>query len=427
MSESTMKLVALVLFALMYVGIIGFPKFKMWVALAVAVAFVAIGILPLDQVFGAVNWNALMMIAGTMVIVYYFIESQMPNKIADALLRKAPNVMWVTILMSLFSGIVSAFIDNVATVLMVAPVGIAVCKKLKISPVGMILSIAVSSNLQGAATLVGDTTSIMLAAHAKMDFMSFFWMEGRPGMFFAVELGALATIPIMTFLFRKDRQPVHSDAHTQVRDFIPTVTLLLMVALLIAASFLPDKPETTNGLICVALAVVTVVLELLREKSGKGAVEALKSVDLETLLLLLGLFCVIAGITNIGIIDDFAAWIVQTGGSNLFLLYSMIVWGSVLISAFVDNIPYVATMLPVLGVVTRQLGVEPYLLYFGLLCGATLGGNLTPVGASANIAATGMLRKQGYEVKFKDFALIGVPFTLTAVLAGYLFIWFFWN
>ncbi len=427
MSESTMKLVALVLFALMYVGIIGFPKFKMWVALAVAVAFVAIGILPLDQVFGAVNWNALMMIAGTMVIVYYFIESQMPNKIADALLRKAPNVMWVTILMSLFSGIVSAFIDNVATVLMVAPVGIAVCKKLKISPVGMILSIAVSSNLQGAATLVGDTTSIMLAAHAKMDFMSFFWMEGRPGMFFAVELGALATIPIMTFLFRKDRQPVHSDAHTQVRDFIPTVTLLLMVALLIAASFLPDKPETTNGLICVALAVVTVVLELLREKSGKGAVEALKSVDLETLLLLLGLFCVIAGITNIGIIDDFAAWIVQTGGSNLFLLYSMIVWGSVLISAFVDNIPYVATMLPVLGVVTRQLGVEPYLLYFGLLCGATLGGNLTPVGASANITATGMLRKQGYEVKFKDFARIGVPFTLTAVLAGYLFIWFFWN
>ena len=427
MSESTMKLVALVLFALMYVGIIGFPKFKMWVALAVAVAFVAIGILPLDQVFGAVNWNALMMIAGTMVIVYYFIESQMPNKVADALLRKAPNVMWVTILMSLFSGIVSAFIDNVATVLMVAPVGIAVCKKLKISPVGMILSIAVSSNLQGAATLVGDTTSIMLAAHAKMDFMSFFWMEGRPGMFFAVELGALATIPIMTFLFRKDRQPVHSDAHTQVRDFIPTVTLLLMVALLIAASFLPDKPETTNGLICVALAIVTVVLELLREKSGKGAVEALKSVDLETLLLLLGLFCVIAGITNIGIIDDFAAWIVQTGGSNLFLLYSMIVWGSVLISAFVDNIPYVATMLPVLGVVTRQLGVEPYLFYFGLLCGATLGGNLTPVGASANITATGMLRKQGYEVKFKDFARIGVPFTLTAVLAGYLFIWFFWN
>ena len=97
-----------------------------------------------------------------------------------------------------------------------------------------------------------------------------------------------------------------------------------------------------------------------------------------------------------------------------------------LISAFVDNIPYVATMLPVLSVVTAHMGVEPYLLYFGLLCGATLGGNLTPVGASANITATGLLRKQGYEVKFRDFARIGIPFTLTAVMVGYLFIWIFW-
>lgn len=426
MSDATLKIVALILFGLMYVGVIGFPKIKPWIALAVAAAYVVLGVLPLNQILSAINWNALMMIAGTMLIVYYFIDSQMPNRIADALLRKASNVMWVTILMSLFAGIVSAFIDNVATVLMVAPVGIAVCKKLKINPVGMILSIAVSSNLQGAATLVGDTTSIMLAAHAKMDFMSFFWMEGRPGMFFAVELGALITVPIMMILFRKDRQPVHSDAHTEVRDYIPTVTLILMVVLLIAASFIPNKPEVTNGLICMVLAAVTMVLEFFRTRSGKGIVGAVKSVDFETLILLTALFCVIAGITNIGIIDEFAQWIVKVGGNNLFLLYTMIVWGSVLISAFVDNIPYVATMLPVLSVVTGQLGVEPYLLYFGLLCGATLGGNLTPVGASANITATGLLRKQGYEVKFKDFARIGLPFTLAAVLTGYLFIWIFW-
>ena len=149
--------------------------------------------------------------------------------------------------------------------------------------------------------------------------------------------------------------------------------------------------------------------------------------DFETLLLLLGLFLVIEGINEIGIIDDFAKWIVKVGGSNLFLLYSMIVWGSVLISAFVDNIPYVATMLPVLSVVTRDLGVEPYLLYFGLLCGATLGGNLTPVGASANITAMSLLRRQGYNVSFKDYTRIGIPFTLAAVLAGYLFIWFVWR
>ena len=146
----------------------------------------------------------------------------------------------------------------------------------------------------------------------------------------------------------------------------------------------------------------------------------------ETLLLLLGLFVVIGGITEAGIITDFASAIVKFGGSSLFLLYTIIVWGSVLISAFVDNIPYVATMLPVLTVVTAQLGVNPNLLYFGLLCGATLGGNLTPIGASANITATGLLKREGYEISFGDFAKIGIPFTLIAVMTGYLFIWFVW-
>ena len=427
MSEASLKITALVLFALMYVGVIGFPKYKTWIALAVAAVYVCLGVLPAGQIPAAINWNALLMIMGTMLIVYYFIESQMPNRIADALLGKAPDVMWATIFISLFSGIVSAFIDNVATVLMVAPVGIAVCRKLKINPVGMIIAIAVSSNLQGAATLVGDTTSIMLAAHAKMDFMDFFWMKNRPGMFFAVELGALATVPIMMLLFRKDRQRVEAVTPTTVKDYIPSVTLELLVGLLITASFLPGKPEITNGLICLTLAVLTMILEAIRGKNTKAAVQAVKSVDYETLGLLCALFCVIDGITNIGIIDDFADWIVKTGGNSMFLLYTMVVWGSVLISAFVDNIPYVATMLPVLSAVTAQLGVEPYLLYFGLLSGATLGGNLTPVGASANITATGLLRKNGYEVSFKDFARIGIPFTLAAVIAGYLFIWFIWS
>ncbi|MBO5544099.1 MAG: arsenic transporter [Oscillospiraceae bacterium] len=427
MSEASLKITALVLFALMYVGVIGFPKYKTWIALAVAAVYVCLGVLPAGQIPAAINWNALLMIMGTMLIVYYFIESQMPNRIADALLGKAPDVMWATIFISLFSGIVSAFIDNVATVLMVAPVGIAVCRKLKINPVGMIIAIAVSSNLQGAATLVGDTTSIMLGAYAHMDFLDFFWMKNRPGMFFAVELGALATVPIMMLLFRKDRQRVEAVTPTTVKDYIPSVTLELLVGLLITASFLPGKPEITNGLICLTLAVLTMILEAIRGKNTKAAIQAVKSVDYETLGLLCALFCVIDGITNIGIIDDFADWIVKTGGNSMFLLYTMVVWGSVLISAFVDNIPYVATMLPVLSAVTAQLGVEPYLLYFGLLSGATLGGNLTPVGASANITATGLLRKNGYEVSFKDFARIGIPFTLAAVIAGYLFIWFIWS
>ena len=422
-----MKTVAIILFVAMYVLLIALPKRRAIVALAAAGIFIILGILPFKEVPTAIDWNVLLMILGTLLLVDYFIESKMPNLIADKLLDIAPNVMWVTILMSLFSGIISAFIDNVATLLMVAPVGLAVCRKLKINPVPMIISIAVSSNLQGAATLVGDTTSIMLASYAGMDFTDFFWMNGRPGIFFAVELGALATVPIMMFLFRKDKEPVDSTEKTVVKDYVPTIMMIAHVVFLIIASFVPDKPEITNGIICMACGVIGIIWEYAKDRDKDRVVRVIKNLDYDTLLLLTGLFAVIAGITEAGVIDDLAGVIASVGGTNLFLLFTIVVWGSMLISAFIDNIPYVATMLPVLQGVTLSMGVEPYLLYFGLLCGATLGGNITPVGASCNIAGVGMLRKEGHEVSFGDFARIGVPFTLTATLVAYVFLWVFWR
>ena len=422
-----MKTAALLIFIAMYVLMTVRMKQRIWIVSGTALLYLVLGILPLRAVPSAINWNALMMIAGTMVIVDYFIESRMPNLIADILLDKSKNVMWVTIYMSLFAGAVSAFIDNVATVLMVAPVGLAICRKLKISPVGMLLSIAVSSNLQGAATLVGDTTSIMLGAYAKMDFLDFFWMKGRPGIFFAVELGALATVPVMMFLFRNDRDPVEAKEKTEVTDYVPSVLLTGVVAALIAASFFKNKPDITNGVICCLTALLSILWDWKKTKTPEHIRRALFNVDTETLLLLFSLFLVIGGVTEVGLVDDAAALIAAAGGNNLFLLYTIIVWGSVLFSAFIDNIPYVATMLPIIAGLTGKLGIEPYLLYFGLLTGATLGGNITPVGASANITATGLLKKEGYDVTFGDFTRIGIPFTLAAVMTGYLFIWFFWK
>ena len=422
-----MKTLAIALFIGLYAVMIFQPRYRVGAAVFTAVLFIVSGIVPLASVIPAIDWNVLMMMTGTMILVYYFIDSRMPERIADLLLDKAPNVMMVTIYMSLFAGLISAFIDNVATVVMVAPVALAICKKLKISPVAMVLCIAVSSNLQGAATLVGDTTSIMLGAYAGMDFISFFWMQGRPGMFFAVELGALMTVPIMMFIFRNDRQKVTSTQKTKVTNYIPTFGLIGVVVCLIAASFIKEKPPVTNGLICMTMAALMMCLDYFKTRNTVNANKAVRSVDTQTLTLLLSLFLVIQGINEVGVIDDLSDFIVRTGGDDIFLLYTIIVWGSVVISAFVDNIPYVATMLPVLAGVTQRLGISPYLLYFGLLTGATLGGNLTPIGASANITAVGLLKKEGYEVSFPDFMKIGVPFTLTAVITGYLFIWFFWK
>ena len=225
----------------------------------------------------------------------------------------------------------------------------------------------------------------------------------------------------------KDKEKVEAKERTKVKDYVPTIILLMMVLALIVASFLPNTPDITNGIICLSLAAVSIIINLIRKKQPGNLKRVLKAVDYETLGLLLGLFVVIGGLVNVGVIDDVAGLIIKYGGDNIFLLYTIVVWGSVLISAFVDNIPYVATMLPVLTAVTNTLGMEPYLLYFGLLSGATLGGNITPIGASANITAVGLLRKNGYEVSFKEFMKIGVPYTLTAVCVGYLYFWLLWR
>ncbi len=420
-----MKLFALIVFILTYVLMISLPKYRPYVALTSAAIFVIAGLVPIGEFASAIDWNVLMMLAGTMGTVSLFIESKMPSKMAEVLLKKTPNLMWVAVALSLFAGIISAFVDNVATVLMVAPIGLAIAKKLGASPVPLLISIAVSSNLQGAATLVGDTTSIMLGGYAGMDFLDFFVMDGKLSIFFAVELGALITVPIIMFLFRKDRAAVDSLDETKVEDYFPSMLLLLNIVLLIAASFIPSRPALTNGFICVGLFGVGVIRALILKRSD-SIKNAFREIDYATLGLLAGLFVVIAGITEAGIVSDIANFFVKVGGDNLFLLYTLIVWASVLISAFIDNIPYVATMLPIVSGIASQLGIDPTVLYFGLLTGATLGGNITPIGASANIAAIGILRKEGFEVKNRDFFRIGLPFTLTAVMAGYLFCWFVW-
>ena len=418
---------AILLFVLTYVLMLLFSKARPYIALASGVLFVVSGMLPVSDALGTLDFNVLLMIGGTMGLVQLFIDSRMPERMADMLMNRVPNVQWAAVSLSLFAGIISAFVDNVATVLMVAPVAIAVCRKLKTNPVPFIICIAVSSNLQGAATLVGDTTAIMLGSALNMTFMDFFWYHGRPSIFFAVELGALLSAAIIYVLFRKEKALVHGFGQmTQVSDYMPTFLLGGMVVLLICASFAPDSwnlPPETNGIICCALLLIGLIYSAVKKKTAKAVLGPLNAIDFETLGLLVGLFLMIGGITHEGVIDALAHLLVELGGGNLFLMYTLIVWASVLISAFIDNIPYVATMIPVIAGIAAEMGVDSTALYFGLLSGATLGGNCTPIGASANIAGIGILRKEGYQVANKDFFRIGIPFTMAAVIPAYIFIW----
>ena len=416
---------AIILFAATYVLMISFGKYRTWFALCSGILFILSGMLPANQIIGALDFNVLLMIGGTMGLVQLFIDSHMPERMADMIMNKVPNVQIAAVALSLFAGIISAFVDNVATVLMVAPVAIEICKKLKTNPVPFIISIAVSSNLQGAATLVGDTTAIMLGSALDMSFFDFIIYNGKPGMFFIVELGAILSAIIVYFIFRKEKGSIpRTGKMTEVTDFVPTILLFGAIGLLIVASFLPfDLPDEINGIICCTLLVIGLIYNYATKKNLDAVMGPLKAIDLETLGLLTGLFLMIGGISNMGVIDALAQLLAQLGAGNPFLMYTIIVWASVLISAFIDNIPYVATMIPVIAGIAMEMGIDSTVLYFGLLSGATLGGNCTPIGASANIAGIGILRKEGHEVKNSDFFKIGIPFTMSAVIPAYIVLW----
>lgn len=417
-------LAAILVFAITYVLMLTFSKYRTYIALASALVFIIGGMLPLNQILQSIDLNVLLMIAGTMGLVALFIESKMPALLADIIMEKVPNVQIAAVALSLFAGVISAFVDNVATVLMVAPVALEICKKLKTDPVPFLIAIAVSSNLQGAATLVGDTTAIMLGSALDMSFLDFFVYHGKPGMFFTVELGAVLSALILAWLFRKNKAPIPKvNERTQVTDYVPTVLLVGTIVALICASFIPNKPSVTNGVICCVLLAIGLIYAGVKNRKMQPVVSALKAIDFETIGLLVGLFLMIGGISNMGVIDALAKLLANMGGGNLFLMYTVIVWASVLISAFIDNIPYVATMIPVIASLAAEMGCDPTVLYFGLLSGATLGGNCTPIGASANIAGIGILRKGGYTVRNKDFFKIGIPFTLAAIIPAYIYLW----
>ena len=228
--------IALIIFLITYALMLAFQQYRPYIALTSAAIFIILGYVgmydfDLISALSAVDYNVLLMIGGTMGTVTLFIESRMPARLAELLISKVPNVKWAVCVLALFAGIISAFVDNVATVLMVAPVGLAISRKLNISPVPVLISIAVSSNLQGAATLVGDTTSILMGGYADMTFLDFFWMQGKPGIFWAVEAGALVSLVALLILFRKDKQPVSAKVETEVTDYLPSVLMIGTVVL----------------------------------------------------------------------------------------------------------------------------------------------------------------------------------------------------
>ncbi|GHV95536.1 arsenic transporter [Spirochaetia bacterium] len=424
-----MKLLVLGVAILMYVLIIVFPDRKSWSALGAALLMLILGVVsPLQAAGELINWNVLMIFVGSLVIAELFIYSRVPAVIADSIVLHSPNVGIAIVAILMMTGIISAFVENVATVLVMAPIALAFCAKLNLNPAMFMVGLAVMANLQGTATLVGDPPSMIFADFAHYGFNDFFFYQGRASIFFAIQIGMIAGAVFFYCFFAKAGKEKAAIEQEKIKTIIPTVLLILMILGLAAASFIFGGLTLVSGLLVMALGIFGFFWYwFVRKEGATKSWTLVKELDWDTVLFLVGIFVVVGAVSEVGLLEDFAAFLSRIVGSNVFLGFFLIVAVSTIISGFVDNVPYIIVMLPVAKTLADQLALKPELYMFALLVGSCLGGNLTPFGASANIVSSGILRKQGVSMTFGKWLKIGVPFTLITTGASAVFVWLVWR
>lgn len=424
-----MQWIVLALTVLMYALIIMFPNIKAYITLGTAVLMMILGVVGFQEaMISLVNWNILMIFVGSLVIAELFIYSRMPARIADEIIDRSPSVGLAIVAILMMTGIISAFVENVATVLVMAPIALALSKKLKMNPTYFMVGLAVMANLQGTATLVGDPPSMIFADFAHYGFNDFFVYQGKLSIFFAVQSGMLAGALFFYSYFKQAGTGKVEIEREEIRSYFPTILLILMIAGLAIASWLHSGVSLTAGLIVVVLALIGIFwYRIVRNESREATLTMVKKLDWDTVLFLIGIFIVVGTVTKVGLLEAFAAVLQQYIGGNVLLGFIVIIVVSIIISGFVDNVPYIVVMLPVAKALATGLSLKPELYMFALLVGSCMGGNLTPFGASANVVSVGILKKQGYPMQFKDWLKIGLPFTLITTGAASLFVWFVWK
>ncbi len=420
-----MNYVSLVIFILAYALFITFYKWRPHVAIAGSLILIAAGVIGLRDVLFLINWNVIGIFWGTLVVAELFMYSRAPAFLAEKLINKCKTAGMAFLIICILSSALSAFVENVATVLIIAPIGFAIASKMKISPVSMMIGIAISSNLQGTATLIGDPPSMILGGYTKMTFNDFFFYQGKPSIFFAVELGALVSFIVLYLFFKRYREPVASAKVEKVKTWTPTWILIILIVALALSSFFDPGFGFLAGILCMVAAIISISWYAFFEKGR--VVPLMKELDWRTTFFLCGIFIMVGALSMQGWLVKAADFIASVSGGNLLLTYILIIGASVALSAFIDNVPYLVAMIPVAQTLSTHLGVPASLLLFGLLIGASLGGNITPIGAAANIVGVGMCGKKGYPVAFMEFVKIGLPFTLSAVIPAAVFVWFIWK
>lgn len=414
-----MEVIAIVVFVVVIGLIISEKVNSAAAALAGAMALVVTGVMSAHRALSYIDFNTIGLLVGMMVLVAIIRQSGLFEYVAIKAAKMVHGDPWkIMIAFILLTAVLSGILDNVTTVLLVGPMTIAIAKMLEINPVPFLMTQILASNVGGTATLIGDPPNIMIGSAANLSFVDFLKNTGL-----AVALVIVFMIVMMRFVYKKEIEVegldtskiMNLDPDKSITDKPLLIKGVVVIVLVILGFIFHDQIGMETSVIALTAAAVMLII------GGVNVDNAIQDVEWTTIAFFMALFVVVGGLTETGVIKQVAAVIIERTAGHPVMMMLILLWASALLSSFLNNIPFIATLIPlVLALKADGMDAEP--LWWAISLGACLGGNGTMIGASANVVLSDISTKHGYPITFKSYLRVGMPFMLGSVLISMVFL-----
>lgn len=414
-----MEVIAIIVFVVVIGLIISEKANSAAAALAGAMALVVTGVMSAHRALSYIDFNTIGLLVGMMVLVAIIRQSGLFEYVAIKAAKMVHGDPWkIMIAFILLTAILSGILDNVTTVLLVGPMTIAIAKMLEINPVPFLMTQILASNAGGTATLIGDPPNIMIGSAANLSFMDFLKNTG-----IAVVLIIIFMIVMMRFVYKKEIEVegldtskiMNLDPDKSITDKPLLIKGVVVIVLVILGFIFHDQIGMETSVIALTAAAVMLII------GGVNVDNAIQDVEWTTIAFFMALFVVVGGLTETGVIKQVAAVIIERTAGHPVMMMLILLWASALLSSFLNNIPFIATLIPlVLALKADGMDAEP--LWWAISLGACLGGNGTMIGASANVVLSDISTKHGYPITFKSYLRVGMPFMLGSVFISMVFL-----
>ncbi len=417
------QIIALAIFVAVIGVIVSEKLHRAACALIGAMLLVLIGILEPKEALGFIDFNTIGVLIGMMMFVAVVKNSGLFEYLAVKSAKIAKGDPWrIMIAFMIITAVLSAFLDNVTTVLLIGPMTFSICQKLELNPVPFLMTQIISSNVGGTGTLIGDPPNIMLGSAADISFLQFVIYDGP-----IVVITMVATVFAFKFIYKKGltvspekmELVMQMNEGEMIKDRILFIKSVVMIFLVAIAFLLHDTLELKTSVIALSCAALMIMI------GGQDVEETVHDVEWPTIVFFAFLFIVVGGLEKVGLIHMLAETLIEATGTHYVVLMIVILWVSAICSAILDNIPFVATLIPLILTMEAE-GIDVWPLWWAVSIGACFGGNGTIIGASANVVLTGIAGRRGYPITFVQFMKIGAPMMIMSIIlaTGYLLILF---